>query len=340
MSITEGAAIRMAKAELEEQDTPAIPPVGSRSTTLEGKRTGPDTQSFGIYDAMLVGVVIVWAANPAAIKWALQYMDPLVFNSLRFLLASLLPVAIVLARREGFRWRKGDGLKLFALGLLGHGLYQTVFIIAIDLTLAGNAALILSVNPVFIALFSTLLGYERIRGYAWAGLALTLAGVGLVLLGSGQEFDLGSRFLGDVLMVAVTMVWALYTVFSQRLVQRYSPVKLNALTMPIGAAALLLVAAPSLVAAAPTMPSIPSLVWVVLALSGLLAVSAAYIIWNKGLQVLGATRTAVYSNLVPVLAAVISFFLLAEPLGWQFWAGMVLVLAGVSLTRFGGRLAH
>lgn len=44
-------------------------------------------------------------------------------------------------------------------------------------------------------------------------------------------------------------------------------------------------------------------------------------------------------NLTPVMAALISFFLLKEPLGWQFWTGMVLVIGGVVLARFGDRLA-
>jgi drug/metabolite transporter (DMT)-like permease len=78
--------------------------------------------------------------------------------------------------------------------------------------------------------------------------------------------------------------------------------------------------------------------WLILILSGLFAVSASYIVWYKGVQKLGATRTSVYSNLVPVLAALISFFILKEPLGWAFWTGMVLVLGGVSLARFGGHL--
>jgi drug/metabolite transporter (DMT)-like permease len=110
--------------------------------------------------------------------------------------------------------------------------------------------------------------------------------------------------------------------------------------MPVGSVVLLLVASPALAAAAPTFPGVPPLVWLVLALSGLLAVSISYIIWYKGLQVLGATRTAVYANLVPVLAALISFFVAREPLGWTFWTGMAVVLAGVSLTRFGDRLVR
>jgi drug/metabolite transporter (DMT)-like permease len=330
----------MARLEVENPTgtTDVIPREASTPEASTSDDSPAAVQGFTVYDALLLGVVITWGANPAALKWALQYMEPVAFNAIRFLLATLVPVGILLASREEFRWQRGDGPTLLALGLAGHGFYQVTFIIALNLTLAGNAALILSINPAFVALFSALLGYERIRSYTWAGVALTLAGVGLVVLGSGEKFELGSQLLGDVLIVVVTMVWALYTVFSQKLLKRYSPVKLNALTMPVGSLVLLVAAAPSLASAAPTLTELPALFWLILAASGLLAVSAAYIIWYSGVQKLGATRTAVYSNLVPVLAAFFSFFVLGEQLGWQFWVGMALVLAGVSLARFGGRL--
>jgi drug/metabolite transporter (DMT)-like permease len=291
-----------------------------------------------VYDGMLLFMTVVWAANPAAIKWALNFLDPLAFNAMRFGLAALVPVLFVLLGREDFRWRKGDGLKIFVLGLVGHGLYQTFFIIGTDNTLAGNVALILSINPAFVAVFSAMLGYERISRFTWAGVSITLMGVLLVISGSGTELELGSGLLGDIIMVVVTVMWALYTVMSQPLLKHYSSIKLNALTMPIGTLLLLVVATPSMVQTAPTWPQVPPMAWLLLVLSGVFAVSASYIIWYKGVQKLGATRTAIYSNLVPVLAAIISFFVLSEPLGWQFWSGMVLVVGGVTLARFGARL--
>ena len=295
---------------------------------------------FTVYDAALLIMVVTWAANPAALKWALEYMDPLAFNAQRFLLATALLVGLALVGRERLGWQRGDGWKLLFLGVIGHGVYQAVFIVGLSHTLAGNVALILSVNPAFVAVFSAMFGYERIRPYQWAGIGLTLGGVALVVLGTGNPLEFGSRLLGDVLIVGITIMWALFTVMSGPMLKRYSAVKLNALTMPVGTAVLLLIAGPSLAAAAPTFPEVPPLVWLVLALSALLALSLSYIVWYRGLQVLGATRTAVYANLVPVLAALIAFFVAREPLGWTFWTGMAIVLAGVSLTRFGDRLAR
>ncbi|HEX9990150.1 MAG TPA: DMT family transporter [Chloroflexia bacterium] len=315
------------------QADPATTSPAIATTTQANAQRG-----FTVYDGMLLFMTAIWAANPAAIKWALQYMDPLAFNALRFGMATLVPVTLVLAGKEDFRWRKGDGLKIAALGLIGHGLYQTLFILGTDNTLAGNVALILSINPAFVAVFGAVLGYERISRYTWIGVSITLMGVVLVVAGSGKPLEFGSRLLGDLIIVVVTIMWALYTVLSQPILKHYSSIKLNALTMPIGSAFLLVVATPSLVQSAPSWPEVPGMAWLLLGMSGIFAVSASYIIWYKGVQKLGATRTAVYSNIVPVLAAFISFFILGEPLGWQFWAGMVLVITGVSLARFGAKL--
>ncbi|HYO49270.1 MAG TPA: DMT family transporter [Chloroflexia bacterium] len=295
-------------------------------------------RSFTVYDGMLLFMTVIWAANPPAIKWALQYIDPLAFNAIRFGLATLILVTLVLVGKENFRWRKGDGFKIVALGLLGHGLYQTLFILGADNTLAGNVALIVSINPAFIAVFSAIFGYERISKYTWVGVSITLMGVMLVVSGSGKPLELGSRLLGDLIILVVTIMLALYTVLSQPFLKHYSSIKLNALTMPVGIAFLLVAATPSLVQSAPSWPDVPGTAWLLLAMSGIFAVSISYIIWYKGVQKLGATRTSVYANIVPVLAALISFFILGEPLGWQFWAGMVLVITGVSLARFGAKL--
>lgn len=323
----------------EAVDEALSPPVSDGPVVaLEGGQAAAPAQGFTVYDGMLLGMIVVWAANPSFIKWALLDMDPLVFNAFRFGIATLPIVVWVLARGEGFSWHKGDGPKLLALGLVGHGVYQALFILGINLTLAGNVALILSINPAFVAVFGFLLGYERARGYVWVGVGLTMLGVALVTFGTGGRLELGSRLLGDLLILLATVLWGLYTVVSQSFLRRYSSVKLNALTMPTGSLFLLVVAAPPIAGTASTFPQVHAGAWAVLVASGLFAVSASYVIWYKGVQKLGATRTAIYSNLVPVLAAFISFFVLKEPLGWEFWTGMALVIGGVTLARFGGRL--
>src|SRR4028118_1618248 len=66
-------------------EAPAPPRAAAPVVALEGDKSGPPVplQGFTVYDGLLLGMVVVWAANPAFIKWALQDLDPLVFNALR-----------------------------------------------------------------------------------------------------------------------------------------------------------------------------------------------------------------------------------------------------------------
>ncbi len=127
---------------MAQADVATDTPTGGSQTALLSaqpvvEKSASAPQGFTIFDSMLLGMVIVWAANPAAIKWALDYIDPLTFNALRFALATLLPVGLILASKESIRWQKGDVLKIAMPGLAGHGIYQAIFILAISNTLAG-----------------------------------------------------------------------------------------------------------------------------------------------------------------------------------------------------------
>ena len=68
-----------------------------------------------------------------------------------------------------------------------------------------------------------------------------------------------------------------------------------------------------------------------------LAIAIAYTIWYIGVAKLGATRTSIYSNLIPVVAIFFAWVFLAERLTlWQM-LGTGMVLVGVYLTRIKGR---
>ena len=67
--------------------------------------------------------------------------------------------------------------------------------------------------------------------------------------------------------------------------------------------------------------------------SGLLALSLAYVIWYIGVQRLGSARTAIYSNLVPVVAMAVAAIGLREPIGVLKLTGATLVMTALVLTR-------
>jgi drug/metabolite transporter (DMT)-like permease len=100
-----------------------------------------------------------------------------------------------------------------------------------------------------------------------------------------------------------------------------------------GTPVLVLVALPSLVRQ--DLKAVGVAGWAGVAFSGVVAIGPAYLAWNIGLGAIGGARTAVYSNLAPVIAATVAWFTLGERWGAGQFLGAAAVLGGITLTRRG-----
>ena len=291
-------------------------------------------------DLAILVLVLIWGTNFSVVKAALEEFSPLAFNALRFVLASALLFLVLRPNRTKFRLEPGDLKKFIALGLLGNVVYQMLFIFGVYWTLAGNAALLLATVPIFISLFSTLLGHERIGLTGWLGVALSVAGIGLVVWGGHRTVEFGGETLrGDLTMLAAAVAWSAYTVGAAPLVKRYGPLRTTAGTMWIGTVVLVLISARALVAQ--EWSDISPGAWGGLLFSGGLSIALAYIIWYYGVRHLGSSRTAVYSNTVPLVALAVAWITLGETPTWTQLAGAAAIVGGVLLAKLGpaaGRL--
>lgn len=287
------------------------------------------------YDALLLGMVVVIALNLPAVKWAIARVDPLLFNAIRFTLATVGTLVAFVITRQTLQLRPGDLWKLMGLGFLGHAVYQLGFIFALERTLAGNMAILLASGPVFAAIFSETIGSETISRRAWFGIVFALCGTIMVILSANRSVDLGAGLVGDLIAVGIAAAWSLYIVLCRPLLEHYPAVKLNAFTMVFGLIPILVVASPKMLTLRATLDTTPPAVWWVLVGSGIFAITLSYIVWSLGTQKLGPTRTAAYFNLVPVLASLVAMNLLDESIGLRTWVGLGLVLAGLFFVRRG-----
>jgi drug/metabolite transporter (DMT)-like permease len=276
---------------------------------------------------------VIWGVNFAVIKAALEVLTPLAFNALRFPLAAGFLVALMLPRGLGLVPERADRGRIGLLGLLGNVVYQLLFILGVAHTSAGNASLLLATTPVWTVLLSTALGHERPPLPVWIGVGATLAGMGLVVAGSGGAGFGTTTFLGDLLTIGAAMVWAVYTVGSRPLVQRYGAMPVTAWMLWVGTPVLVLLGVPGIAGLPPGTLTLP--VWAAIAYAGVLSISVAYLLWNRGIRRLGNARAAVYSNLVPVVALAAAWVALGErPTALQA-GGAAVILAGVTVTRLG-----
>ena len=293
---------------------------------------------FGVTDVLLLCTVFIWAVNFIVIKNVIGgALDPIAFTALRFALASiiLLPLLRGLAPAERAVSR-GDGWKFAVLGLLGNTFYQLFYISALAYTLPTNAALILATPPIFIALIGALFKLERLTWLAWLGILLSFGGITLVILGGAPAETSSSApnpLLGDLLALGAAIMWALYTLLAAPVLKRHAPIKVTAITVAIGTVPLWAIATPALLTT--NWSTVGLNIWLGVLYCGGLAVALGYVLWNRGVQQVGAARTAVYSNLVPVLVALIAWAVRGDPLTIYHVFGAVLILTGITLTRMG-----
>jgi drug/metabolite transporter (DMT)-like permease len=286
----------------------------------------------GRTDLLLFLLVLIWAVNFSVIKVALAQLEPLAFNALRFPLAALLVLGVLRRRGPLPRPARADVPRIVALGLLGNVFYQFFFIHGIDATLAGNASLLLAASPILTALLSAALGHERVGPAVWLGVLATVAGMALVVLGGAAGVGLGLATLrGDLLMIGAAAAWAAYTVGSRPPIARYGSVAVTAWTLWVGTVGVVLVGIPDL--AGTDWAALTPSAWLALAYAGPLGIGVAYLLWYQGVRRIGNTRTATYTNLVPVVALGVAWAWLGErPSIWQL-AGAAVIIGGISLAR-------
>jgi drug/metabolite transporter (DMT)-like permease len=278
----------------------------------------------------MLALATIWGVNFVVIKAALDVMSPLVFNTLRMGSAVVI-LAVVLRAQGPLTVRRSDWLTLLALGLVGHTLYQILFISGIARTTAGNSALILAMVPLFVAVLGAALRLDRLTPRVWLGITVAFAGLFVLVLGGGRmRFDT-QTIAGDGLVLVCSICWASYTVFSRPFLTRMSALQLTTITMLLGVPPLVLVSLPQLLAQ--DWARITWQAWAGVAFSAVTAIAIGYVIWYRSVQRVGGARTAVYSNLIPIVAMISAYLLLGERLNILQIAGAAVVLAGVWTAR-------
>jgi drug/metabolite transporter (DMT)-like permease len=286
--------------------------------------------SFGLTDVLLFAMAVIWGVNFVVVKYATHIFNPVAFTGLRVGTAAIFLVAFAFAR-GGFTLSRHDVIRLLLLGVIGNGLYQLFFVHGVARTRAGNASLIVGAAPAFIALVARARGLERVKRMTLGGIALSVIGVALVIAGSASSTNGETTLLGSVLVFLGVLCWTAYTIMLQPYTKRIDVVQLAAVTMVGGAVPLLIASMSALVAT--DWSSVGAGGWLALFYSSVISMGVAYFFWYRGLRVLGPTRTAVYSNLQPIVALVAAWAFLGEiPTIFQ-GVGAVTIIAGVFLTR-------
>jgi len=248
----------------------------------------------------------------------------------RFALAAVvLWVAVILSgRARGLRAlpRRDVGIAL-ALGAVGYSAQAGGYFAALDRLDASLLSLLLYTFPAIVAVAAIALGRERASWRTAAGLALTSAGLVLVLAGAASG---ALDPVGTALGLAAAVIYSAYILSSQGVAGRIGPLALSTLVCT-GAAATLTLASAVGGDLDPGGVSAAGYGW--LAAIAVVSTVGAVGLFFAGLHRVGPTAASILSTLEPVVTVVLAFLVFGESLGAAQLAGGALVLSAVLVVR-------
>lgn len=296
--------------------------------------------------ALLIALAaLLWATTGIAAKFLFTdaALAPITLAFLR--LAVALPFFFLLMQRERARIRTGSGtpplrsmlLPLLALGFF-QALYQSSYLVAVDLTGAGIATLIaLCLAPILVALLAIPLLGERIRPVTLAALAAAITGTALLVWGDVGET--GTLRIGGLLTAMLAaLVYAGFTLTS-RFSAGAAPVYTTAF-LCFTTAAILLFPVVVWQGGFAALPSLSGQQWLLILYIGIVPTCIGYVSFFKGITSTPATLSSIIVTLEPLFVALLAWVLLGERLGTAGVTGAVILTLAVMVASRASHNKH
>ncbi|MFN0149754.1 MAG: DMT family transporter [bacterium] len=277
--------------------------------------------------------IILWGISFVATKAALTEASPITIVFTRFALGVAVLVAILRARGEPLIPPRDTWPALALMGFVGVFVHHMLQIRGLALTTAVRTGWLIGLIPIWSAVLSAVFLRERFGARKLAGLALGLAGAVIVV--TRGEFS--SRVLtlpstrGDLLVLASTLTWAIYTVLGHATIRRLGSARATTAAMFLGWAMLI----PFFVAshgwreyAALSASSIAAILFLGIGCSGL-----GYLFWYAALERLEVSKVAAFLYIEPLVTLVAAVALLHETVTPTTIIGGVILLIGVAIVQ-------
>jgi drug/metabolite transporter (DMT)-like permease len=282
-----------------------------------------------LYAVILIHQVLTAVAFPVA-KLGLNYIEPYTLAFMRFTLASMIFVPILIWLRTVQVISKRDHLTIFVLGLVLIPVNQTVFLVGQAMTTASHSSLLFAAIPIFIYILAIIFLGEKMTFRRTAGIAIATGGVYLILSGGDVEPG-GNSILGDALVLVAVLAWAVAAIMAKPLIVKYGAFRVTGLALVYGS----IVYAPFGLYRAMQFQfdGVPWQGWFTAVYLAFVVSIIAYFLWYWVLKYMEASRVAILQNIQPIIATSVAMAMLSETLSGNFVIGGVIVIAGVILTE-------
>ena len=282
----------------------------------------------------LLLTVTFWAGNFVVGKFASFYnVPPFSLNFYRWLFALfiLMPFTIseIIKKKEYII----SNYKIFlVLGITSITIFNSIVYYSLNFTQVISGVLMISTIPVMIMFFSSILKIEKTNLFQIIGVILSIAGVIIIITKANFEILKSLNFnKGDITMVLAMFSWALYSTLLKR--QKYELSQISLLQVVISFGLIFLIPIYFIEYQIGfriniDMPFILILSYVVL-FPGL----ASFILWIKGIALIGANRSGVFLHLMPIISALMAMIIFDEKFMFYHILGACFIISGILLSN-------
>ncbi|MBJ9980273.1 DMT family transporter [Bacillus sp. S70] len=275
----------------------------------------------------------IWGGMYVVSKYVLDFIPPLTLVWLRFIIAFVVLYCILkLAEKKQKKKvtiRKKDWLLFAWIGFIGYFISITCQFIGTKLSDAHTGSLVTSATPAFMVIFAALILKEKLTARRLLSTIIATIGVIIVI---GWDIEIGSYFIGTIILVGAAITWALLSIYVKIASIQFSSLVITTYAIFFS----LFFITPFMIweLQAASIGTVNTYVILGVLYLGIVSTAGAFFLWNKGLELLDASIGSLFFFFQPIVGSLLGWLLLNETLNSNFFIGGILIICSVLITTF------
>ncbi|HHT7226571.1 DMT family transporter [Bacillus thuringiensis] len=275
----------------------------------------------------------IWGGMYVVSKYVLDFIPPLTLVWLRFIIAFVVLYFILkIAEKKQKKKvviRKKDWLLFAWIGFIGYFISITCQFIGTKLSDAHTGSLVTSATPAFMVIFAALILKEKLTARRLLSTIIATIGVIIVI---GWDIEIGSYFIGSIILVGAAITWALLSIYVKIASIQFSSLVITTYAIFFS----LFFITPFMIWELQTASIGTVNTYVILGVLylGIVSTAGAFFLWNKGLELLDASIGSLFFFFQPIVGSLLGWLLLNETLNSNFFIGGILIICSVLITTF------
>ncbi|MBJ7929368.1 EamA family transporter [Bacillus toyonensis] len=275
----------------------------------------------------------IWGGMYVVSKYVLDFIPPLTLVWLRFIIAFVVLYAFLKItekkQKKKVTIRKKDWLLFAWIGFIGYFISITCQFIGTKLSDAHTGSLVTSATPAFMVIFAAIILKEKLTARRLLSTIIATIGVIIVI---GWDIEIGSYFIGTIILVGAAITWALLSIYVKIASAKFSSLVITTYAIFFS----LFFITPFMLWEFQSSPIEHINMYVLLGVIylGIASTAGAFFLWNKGLELMDASIGSLFFFFQPIVGSLLGWLLLNETLNSNFFIGGILIICGVFITTF------